>query len=125
MSDMNVSATIDIGKNITALLEKLAAQIGVTVDKVWPWLIKQQVIEGWMFVLILAAVVSVALPSFLAGAVLMRKSSEEVLPFALTLVSGLLLMACLFVGVGGLSSAVTKINNPEYAALRDLIAMVK
>jgi predicted membrane channel-forming protein YqfA (hemolysin III family) len=46
-----VAASIDIGDNQTQLLGKLAAQIGTTADKIFPWYVKQQVFEGWLHLL--------------------------------------------------------------------------
>lgn len=42
-----MNTQIDVGKDIADLLEKLAQQIGTTVDKVFPWLITQAQIEGY------------------------------------------------------------------------------
>lgn len=46
---MDLKASIDVGQNLTQLLEKLAKQIGTTADKVFPWYVGQSIIEGYTF----------------------------------------------------------------------------
>ena len=63
---MDINASIDVGKNITSMLEKLAAQIGTTADKVFPWYVQQAHLEGittlcaigvmWLFSAILISI---------------------------------------------------------------------
>lgn len=43
MDATDVSTVVD---KVAGLLEKMAGKIGVAADKVWPWLVKQQYIEG-------------------------------------------------------------------------------
>ena len=43
---MDANVSIDLGKNMTMLVQQLASQIGVMADKVFPWYIKQSVLEG-------------------------------------------------------------------------------
>jgi hypothetical protein len=38
--------TVDVGKNITGLVEQLAQQLGVAADKVFPWYIQQAYLQG-------------------------------------------------------------------------------
>ena len=124
MSDINVSASIDVGKNTQALIEKLAAQIGVTVDKVWPWLVQQQVLEGWtsLAATLLAVVIGIVLLG--VGRRILLKTSEDLcVPFFV--IGGVIFMiAAIAVFFHGPIS-VQQILNPEYAALKDLIGMVK
>lgn len=126
MSDINVSASIDAGKNITALLEKLAAQIGQSVDKVWPWLVRQQVIEGWTNLALCGLFLVLGAALFLWGAHLCRKNNgDDDWRFALLLAGGGVLLISLFVIAVSFSANITKIINPEYAALQELVRMVK
>ena len=37
---------VDVGLNITSMLERLAQQIGTTADKVFPWYVHQAYLEG-------------------------------------------------------------------------------
>lgn len=124
-----MKASIDLGENVTNLLEKLAVQIGTTTDKVFPWYVKQQVIEGWCWLTISGGVFLVGLIIALSciRPSLNKKDPEPyitvIIIAAMASVVGLLFF--LF-GMGG---AVTQITNPEYHALRaltsDLSKLVK
>jgi hypothetical protein len=41
-----MDVNVDVGKNLTSLLERLAEQIGTTADKVFPWYVQQAYLEG-------------------------------------------------------------------------------
>lgn len=43
---MKVEATVDVGGNLTSLVERLAQQIGTTADKVFPWYVEQAYLHG-------------------------------------------------------------------------------
>ena len=43
---MKVDASIDVGDHLNNLIIQLAHQIGVAADKIFPWYVKQQLIEG-------------------------------------------------------------------------------
>jgi hypothetical protein len=118
--EIAVKASIDIGDNITKLIEKLASQIGTTTDKVFPWYVKQQVIEGWCWIGCSGFV-------FLAGLIvalccirpsLHEKDNES---YVVAVVIGGILsatgLAFLLFGMGG---ALTQIINPEYYALKSM-----
>ena len=44
---MDANVSIDLGKNTTELLEKLAQSLGMTVEKIFPYYVKQQAIEAY------------------------------------------------------------------------------
>jgi putative Mn2+ efflux pump MntP len=120
-----VSASIDIGQNVTSLIEKLAHQIGTTVDKVFPWYVKQQVMEGWMY--IITAVLAILLGWMMFAISFKKADFDEGNRYIAPAITGLILLAfgCVFL-LSGLSSSVTKICNPEYHALTAMTAdMVK
>jgi len=50
---MEANVSVDVGQNITGLLEKLAVQMGTTVDKVFPWYVNQAYIEGCTTILLM------------------------------------------------------------------------
>jgi hypothetical protein len=41
-----MDVNVDIGKNLTSLLEKLAQQIGMTTEQIFPWYVQQAYVEG-------------------------------------------------------------------------------
>lgn len=57
--NMDINASVDIGKNLTGLIEKLAAQIGTTADKVYPWYVQQAYLEGVTTLVTIAIVIPI------------------------------------------------------------------
>lgn len=43
---MKVEATVDVGNNLTSLIQQLAQQIGIAADKVFPWYVQQAYLQG-------------------------------------------------------------------------------
>ena len=117
---MDANVSVDVGKNVMELLEKLAVQIGTTADKVFPWYVKQQVIEGWMWLGISGG--AIVISSIIAYCSLKKaewKGGFNV--FAYISIASCLsfLLATVFL-VFGVMAAVTQIVNPEYYALKSL-----
>jgi len=136
--DINVSA--DIGQNLTGLVTKLAEQIGVTADKVFPWYVKQQVIEGWCMVLIPAAFILVGIIALIPGLIMLCKEDPlkstrgyaeypvNVVGTIISISAGFILLCSIVVVSASLSTAISQIKNPEYFAtkcfLRDVSNLV-
>lgn len=119
---MEVNATVDIGKNLTSLVEKLAEQIGTTADKVFPWYVQQAHLEGTIFLSALGAVFVVCLVATIYG---IRKGqwhqgSIENLAAVATVMGCGGLFICIVVGLAGGSDAATKAMNPQYHAMKML-----
>lgn len=55
---------LDVGNNITSLIERLAAQIGTTADKVFPWYVQQAQLEGITTLVTIAVLLMVLAPAF-------------------------------------------------------------
>ncbi|MFA5898011.1 MAG: hypothetical protein WC829_02740 [Hyphomicrobium sp.] len=126
MSEINVSATVDVGKNATALLERLASQIGVTVEKVWPWLVKQQVVEAWGGVVTIALVLVVGAALFVGGWRAGKRAERGEDAWIGFCIAGCVVGAIgFFVACRAGALLFAAIVNPEYAALRELMQMVK
>jgi hypothetical protein len=116
---MDVNATIDVGKNLTSLLERLAQQIGTTADKVFPWYVQQAQLEGvtalvavCALLVISTAILAISLP------IAVRDGNSVAAPVAF--VSGLVLLAVLGIGTFESVEAVRKISNPNYYAMKML-----
>jgi hypothetical protein len=125
MSDVNVTAnaSVDIGKNLTHLMEKLAQQIGTTVDKIFPWYVKQEVVNAYTFLFISVTAVIISLFVFLY----FKKKSvfceeEWNMPATLTIISGCCFLTAILILVFNFQGAVTSIINPEYNSLHNIIA---
>lgn len=114
---MDIKASVDIGDNITGLLEKLAAQIGTTADKVFPWYVQQAQLEGITCLAALGLFGLVALIIFLLN---IRKADLE---NGNRYAAGVVISAGLgFFVVFGFSvegvDGVRKILNPNYYAMK-------
>jgi hypothetical protein len=139
MNATDVNLVVD---KVAGLLEKVADKIGVAADKVWPWLVKQQVLEG-----------SSLLVLFLIGAVgtfftvkgcgrwwgestrmkendsFSNKDEKEITVFSRRLMYtvGAIIFAlvALVTGIEFINIGAWKLFNPEYFALMDLISAAK
>ncbi|MFA5208235.1 MAG: hypothetical protein WC428_06360 [Candidatus Paceibacterota bacterium] len=115
--------SIDVGDNITRLLEKLAAQIGVTADKIFPWYVKQAIIEGYAGIIIWAVMTTIFTVLF---GVLFKKSGggrNGESHLSVLLIVGIVLLLCIAY-TPLLSAWISKILNPEYAATTRLLAQI-
>jgi hypothetical protein len=111
---------LDIGKNLTGLLERLAGQIGTTADKVFPWYVQQAYLEG------LTALVGVALAVTIAASLFFwsfkrANFNDEGNHFApLCIGSGIsLAVSIVAVFIVGIEST-RKLINPNYYAMQML-----
>jgi ABC-type amino acid transport system permease subunit len=118
--DATVNASLDVGKNITDLLQKIAEKIGTTVDKIFPWYVKQVYIYSWV------ELISITLAFFIGfGMVLYSKNKTDFengngYCYVLCLGAVMMFIASL-VFFCMLPSIITAINNPEYQALSMLV----
>lgn len=121
---MDINAKVDVGNNLTSLIEKLATQIGVTADKVFPWYVKQQVIEGFVFVGVTISLL------ILFGAVFFysfkKADFENGNRYIVTTIGGaIFFLITLFVTAFCFGDAVAQIMNPEYAATHQLLQDIR
>lgn len=75
-----MNATIDLGGNTTQLIEQLATQLNMTVDKVFPWYVEMVKLEAyyWFWVVGGLAGLSVLIftGSMIAGIVLEKRQAD-------------------------------------------------
>lgn len=126
---------IDVGERLAGLLEKFAQQIGTTADKVFPWFVKQQYMEGCMYLAAHAAAVVLLFSAALWGFITMLKEEKKrkLNPGEDTgdreIAGNIAFCFCgfLFVCVLGafcyyVPSYLTKILNPEYHAVKAILS---
>ena len=115
-----VKASVDIGDNITILLEKIAKQIGTTADKVFPWYVKQQILTGYLFLIIdgIALLLGGCLMFSFYGKADWNNGNRYVI---FTIVGAVILFSALVGVAAGASKAITQIYNPEFHALQTLV----
>lgn len=140
MSDpTNVGVVVD---KVTAYLDTVAAKLGVAAGKVWPWLVKQQVLEA-ISVFASAAISGVFTYIGIKGMIrywgestrsrdgesYSENNDRETRVFfhrtLYTSVSVIAFIVFLIFSVEALNVGLWKILNPEYHALMDLISAVK
>lgn len=116
---MEVSASIDIGQNLTTLLEKLSAQVGTTADEIFPWYVQQQIIEGYLWM-------GVSLSVFFLGVVLIMATKKKA-DFDNGNLSAVFLCIGVVLGIFGFTlavlgakGAISQILNPNYWALKSM-----
>jgi len=124
---MNLNASIDIGDNVTKLLTELAGKIGTTADKVFPWYVKQAVIEGWTFIFAISFVL------FIGTALIVLSWRKATFDhnngpnrYGVFLIIGIVFVSLAFI-IGVLAStwAAGNILNPEYAAMSTLLGQLQ
>ena len=106
-------------------LDVLASKVGMTVEKLWPYFVRQQVLEA-----VTVAVVSVAL--WIAVVVLVRKREwvkeqaeiDDGRDFVIIFGSVVLGLSCVTLTIVALSM-IPQFFNPEYYAVRDMLRMVR
>lgn len=116
---MDINATVDVGDNITGMLEKLAQQLGTTADKVFPWYVQQSILEGWTTIIWIAAALVLFLAVF---SISIRKAQfsygKENVAMVVSIISGIALLVSLVGLFFGGPEAVRQINNPNYYAMK-------
>src|SRR3990167_7436688 len=114
MKSTVIKASIDIGDNISILLQKLASQIGTTADKIYPWYIKQELIYGYSFFVICLGVLLFGI----ILALFVRKKadfSNEKLNFyaAILIITFITIFLSLLILIIGSYNAISSIFNPQ------------
>jgi uncharacterized membrane protein YhaH (DUF805 family) len=121
---MDTNVAVDLGKNTTELIMKLAQAMGTTADKIFPWYVRQEYIGG---IVALAISILALVLLGMAAAVSYKRAydshRDEYRNFweipALILTLAFILTAC-FVCLG-MPSMVTSVVNPEYGAVHTML----
>lgn len=117
---MDVNASVDIGTNITGLLEKLAVQLGTTADKVFPWYAQQQVIEGYTN--LISILFFIILGLFFAITCWFKADFENGNRYTPFCTGGIFIsFTSLIIFAGYSSEILNKIYNPNIFALKSII----
>jgi len=127
---MEEQVIVGLSEGVLARIDTLAQKIGVTVEQLWPWLVKQQYVEAFwaLSMFSLSLIVGIFILRFIlktdyAG---FSKYSE---PTTARQVIGIILG--ILTGFGFIVAFIFTIQelpdvlNPKYWALRDLMAMIK
>lgn len=116
---MKVEATVDVGENITGLVEKLAQQIGTTTDKVFPWYVQQSYLEG--VTTLVAIGVAITVFGLICAVAAFRAKWADTGPGPADLIcisSGVALAFSVFIGFCATPEATRQIINPQFYAMQ-------
>lgn len=140
MTGAEVNGVID---KVATYLDGIAAKLGVGVGKIWPWLVKQQVLEGYTAVASAAGLVAITVATWVGFYILIVRGKvyraeretydsherREMCYVAACVTLGILgvigAVGSAAMVFGDMPSAIRHILNPEYYALADLMNMVK
>lgn len=117
---------IDIGENIRQMLENLAASLGLTVQQVWPWMVKQAVLEGWMNIII--PLIGLLISGFIwykASKHPWKKENSDPTEWGFVgFLAGISFLVVLIVLAVIIQFSICMINNPEYYALKEIMNLL-
>jgi hypothetical protein len=131
---VEVNATVDVGQNtkqlldqggnaVTKIIADLAKSLGMTVEKIFPYYVKQSYLQGLLYMYvwggfeIILLIISIILFKFYRVLTGEGSTTAGVLAVIALIVFGIGLV----VGVFCLPSWITLIKNPEYDAIHRLI----
>lgn len=117
---VNANLSLDVGPNITNLIQQLASQIGVTAEKVFPWYIKEAVIDGYSALAICVLLFVISLILLVIGLVKDKFTGETwgCIPSAIGIFG---LVIWLVVLCSSLQFTMNAIYNPEKIAMTRMI----
>jgi hypothetical protein len=110
---------LDTGKNLTALLERLAQQVGTTTEQIFPWYVQQSYNEG-MTNLATFAVAFIGSLAFFLYAFPKTNWDDGNRYLPMTLAAGLMLLSSILIGAPFIPDSVRKMINPNYYAMQKL-----
>lgn len=108
---------VDVGDNLTSLLERLAQQIGTTADQVFPWYVAQVWYDGVFTIAILVLFLVILLSVFCIGLWRFSRDNNDDIGAGMAVVSSVLLVLLFIIGASEGKIAATKILNPNYHAV--------
>lgn len=113
-------------KDVADVLSAIADKLGTTVEHFWPLFIKQQTVSGYIsiffwFICILVSIFGIRLGNHYSKEC-SQDSWEAVISYGVGVVCFIIcIIAILCCG----TDTIIQIINPEYAALQNLVRMVK
>ena len=108
------------------LLEAVCEKIGVTIDYLWPYFIRQQIVEAIVPLLFLVVGIVLAIVCY------KQLMSQDIFKnYDLTAKGGIWIalsiatFICLFISAVEFATNLSGLLNPQYSAIQDLVKMVK
>jgi len=113
---MNVS--IDVGNNTAQMLKGLADKLGLTVQQVFPYFVKQEIINGIEGVLAYLLFVLLSLVGLRWAQKEYKKNPVEEFEFIRFFCVCLLIVSTIIFILG---NSIGEIVNPQYYAIKDIV----
>lgn len=124
----NTELIREFGSKLDSYIQILAEKLGVAAEYVYPLFVKQQVIEGWVYLLSLIFIIVLTIISSVATYEFNKKDNWDISSPSHCL-SILFTVFLLIVSSIGLlitpSEIATKLFNTEYAAIKEIIQLTK
>ena len=119
---MDIKASVDVGDNITKLIQQFASGIGTTADKIYPYYVKQAYFNGLAslvsFTLFITACSILALYNFKRVKDWDNEADHHNVIAVIAAVAGGI---AVIIFAGDFNCIVTSIANPEYKGTHMLI----
>lgn len=131
MDTNTVQVVTEFGNKLDSYIAVLASKAGVVAEHFYPVLVRQQVIEGWSSVaLLLVSLIGCILAFTVVFKSIPKNDPDDITPKQVVSsitggVVGVILFLITLFETGELSTDISKINNPEFHAIKSLIQMVK
>jgi nitrate/nitrite transporter NarK len=124
---MDTNVSLELGKNFTELIERLAQAIGTTADKIFPWYVRQEYLCGVIELAVSFTIISIlSMITVIAYKRLAddRNHSNDLdeVWMGVFISSAFLLVFVLFGASLGMSSMITSVLNPQYGAVHAMIS---
>jgi hypothetical protein len=118
--------TVDVGDNTINAIDKLANKLGMTGEKVYPYYVKQVKSEAIIDLLAVVSLLTIlsAIIAFSTWSLMKSKYGSNAAVAGIVAPS-LLFVIVLVIGMCTLSKTITKITNPEYAAVHQIMEDLK
>ena len=135
---MDVNATVDLGKNtkelleqggtaVTKIMEGLAKSLGMTVEKIFPYYVKQTYIEGTTSIIVWGgfevSCLSFAVILLILSSMYGKKGDDDFKSAcgAFSAIVFVIFGLGLIIGTIHLPHWITMVKNPEYVAIQSMI----
>ena len=118
--------TEQLTQEILNRFDAIALKLGVASEYIWQFTIKQQAIEGFYSIAIWALITIASLATTVISFKKARNDGMSMSNWYLGFIIGsLCLLPCVFVGLSEVSTWITQILNPEYAAFKEIVSMMR
>ena len=121
---MKEQVIIGLSEEVLSKLDALAAKIGVTVEQVWLWVVKQQYVDAIYYSITASIFIIITTTMMILTKKYWEKIEKESLEgffVGVNIVVSIITIITISIAL----TAIPNVFNPEYWALKDLMGMIK